>query len=269
MATELTAPDGTRLVVEVTGAGPLVLFVHGTGGSLDTWADVGSRLTGHQLAYYARRNHAPSGTGPSPNSFATEAADLQAVLGLLAERNGQRVHVVGGSYGATVALHTAADSSERIASLALFEPPLLQTGKHLIPVLEEFRQLCAAEQFDSALELFAREAARIPPAVLAEAQQPAEDPGANRAATVAVRADLESMATDTDHTLRWASIDVPVLLMQGGLSWPPLPDAMDRLAAALPHAQRVSWPDQSHFAIAAAPARVAEAIQNFITAVTP
>ncbi|BBY83462.1 alpha/beta hydrolase [Mycolicibacterium pulveris] len=269
MTTELTAPDGTRLVVEVTGAGPSAVFVHGTGGSLDTWADVGSRLPGHRVAYYARRNHAPSDAGLSPNSFATEAADLQAVLGLLADRDGQRVHVIGGSYGATVALHAAADNSERIASLALFEPPLLQAGKHLMPVLDQFRRLCAAEQFDSALELFAHEAARIPPAVLAEAQQSAEYSGTSRAATVAVQADLESMATDTDDTMRWASINVPVLLMQGGQSWSPLPDAMDRLAAALPHAQRVCWPDQSHFAIATAPARVAEAIQNFIAAVSP
>ena len=54
---------------------------------------------------------------------------------------------------------------------------------------------------------------------------------------------------------RWSVVDVPVLLMQGGLSWSPLPEGMDRLAAALPHAQRVSWSDQSHFATAAAPAQ--------------
>lgn len=264
MAIELTASDGTRLVVEVMEAGPPVVFVHGTGGGLDSWAGVGSRLTGHQITQYARRNHAPSGTGSSPNSFAVEAADLHALLGHLTDVNGERVHVIGGSYGASVALHAAAIDTERIASLALFEPPLLLAGEHLLPVLDQFRRLCAAEEFGGALELFAREVARIPSAVLEASPPTADDPATSRIAATAVRADLESMATDTNDTDRWASIGVPVLLMQGGQSWPPLPEGMDRLAAILPHARRVSWPDQSHFAIATAPSRVAEAIQDFI-----
>ncbi|MGE2722171.1 alpha/beta fold hydrolase [Mycolicibacterium celeriflavum] len=264
MTTELTAPDGTRLVVEVAGGGPPVLFVHGTGGGLATWADVGSRLVGHRVAHYARRNHAPSDVGPSPNSFAVEAADLRVVLGHLTDLSGHPVHVVGGSYGASVALHAAAESAEGIASLALFEPPVLLVGGHLLPVLKQFQQLCAAGQFDGALDIFAREVARIPAEVIAAAPPPESDPETSRRATTAVRADLEGMAADTADTERWASINVPVLLMQGGQSWAPLPEGMDRLADALPHAQRVYWPDQSHFAIAAAPARVAEAIQGFI-----
>lgn len=39
---------------------------------------------------------------------------------------------------------------------------------------------------------------------------------------------------------------------------------MDRLAAVLPHAQRMSWPGQTHFAIDVAPDVVAEAIQLFL-----
>ena len=60
---------------------------------------------------------------------------------------------------------------------------------------------------------------------------------------------------------------MPVLLMQGGLSWPPLPDGMDRLAQVLPHAQRVVWPDQSHFATAMVPERVAQELQRFFATV--
>lgn len=264
MASELTAPDGTRLAVDVEGRGSPVVFVHGTGGGLATWTDVGSRLAGHRVARYARRNHAPSDVGPSPNNFAVEAADLRVVLGYLTDLSGQPVHVVGGSYGATVALHAAAENIEGIASLALFEPPILLVGGHLRPILEQFRQFCAADQFDSALDVFAREVARIPSEVIAAAPQPDADPETSRRTATAVRADLESMAADTDDIERWESIDVPVLLMQGGQSWAPLPEGMDRLSDSLPHAHRVCWPDQSHFAIAAAPARVAEAIQGFI-----
>jgi pimeloyl-ACP methyl ester carboxylesterase len=59
-----------------------------------------------------------------------------------------------------------------------------------------------------------------------------------------------------------------VLLMGGGLSWPPLRDGMDRLADALPHADRVVWPDQSHFATALVPDRLADEIQRFVDAVS-
>lgn len=74
------------------------------------------------------------------------------------------------------------------------------------------------------------------------------------------------MAGDSTDMRRWASIEVPVLLMQGGRSWPPLPEGMDLLASALPHAQRVNWPDQNHFATATTPARVADALPHFIAA---
>lgn len=71
------------------------------------------------------------------------------------------------------------------------------------------------------------------------------------------------MADDDTDTARWADIGVPVLLMQGGQSWSPLPEGMDLLAAALPHAERVAWPDQSHFATATVPDLVAAALQSF------
>ncbi|MCF6390513.1 alpha/beta hydrolase [Mycobacterium sp. MBM] len=255
MGIELTSPDGTVLVVEVAGAGPPVVFVHGSNGGLDSWAAIGDRLVGHQIVRYARRNHQPSGVGPAPNSFAAEAADLQTVL-----QHVGRAHVVGGSYGATVALHAARTDSERIASLALFEPPLLLSGPHLLPVIEHYQRLFTTVRYADALELFLREVARMPAEVLADGPPIPDDP----VAAMAALADLEAMAGDDTTTERWASIDVPVLLMQGGRTWSPLPEGMDLLAAALPRAERVSWPDQSHFATATVPDLVAAALQTFL-----
>lgn len=251
----LTAPDGTELVAEVTGSGPPVVFVHGSNGGLDSWADIGDRLTGHQVVRYARRNHPPSGTGPAPNSFAVEAGDLQSVLDTVG-----RAHVVGGSYGATVALHAAPADAGRIASLALFEPPLLQSGPRLAPIIEQYQRLYVTVRYADALELFLRDAARMPAELIAQGAPIPDDP----VAAMSALADLEAMAGDTDDVGRWGGIDVPVLLMQGGLSWPPLPEGMDLLAAALPRAQRVIWPDQSHFATATAPELVAAALQTFL-----
>ncbi|WP_395309483.1 alpha/beta hydrolase [Mycobacterium sp. AMU20-3851] len=258
MGISLTAPDGTELVTEVTGSGPPVVFVHGSNGGLDSWTDIGGRLTGYQVVCYARRNHLPSGTGPAPNSFALEAGDLQVVLDAVG-----RAHVVGGSYGATVALHAAAADTTGIRSLSLFEPPLLQSGPHLAPVVEQYQRLYVTVRYADALQLFLREAARMPAELISEGPPIPDDP----VVAMSALADLEAMAGDTDDVDRWAAIDIPVLLMQGALSWSPLPEGMDLLARALPRAQRAVWPDQSHFATATAPDMVAAALQEFLDSV--
>lgn len=251
--TTVAAPDGVALVVEESGAGSPVVFVHGSNGGLDSWADIGGRITGHRIVRYARRNYAPSASGAC--GFAAEADDLAAVLGAV----GEPAHVVGGSYGATVALHAALGGAP-IASLVLFEPPLLQSGPHLLPVLEEYRTLCAAERFADALTLFLREVAQLPADLLEAGPEVPDD----RDAALSAGADLDAMAHDTAEVQRWSSIELPVLLLSGGRSWSPLPDGMAALAAVLPNARHVVWPDQSHFATAAVPDLVASEIQAFI-----
>lgn len=266
MAAAITTSDGVLLGVETSGAGVPVVFVHGSNGGLESWAEIGRRITGHRIVRYARRNHAPSTRGSSPNTFTAEASDLHAILASVTDGAGERAHVVGGSYGSTVALHAALGSTERIASLTLFEPPLLLSGSHLLPVLDRYHSLCAAARFAEALTLFARDVARVPAEVLSAAPPP-DDPEVTVPATIAAAGDLEAMAHDTVDMGRWGRIGVPVLLLQGGQSWSPLPEGMQRLASELPHAQRVIWSDQSHFATASVPARVAEAIQHFLDAV--
>lgn len=257
MQTRVSAPDGTELVVSTHGDGPTVIFAHGSHGGLDSWSAVTEHLTGYRIVRYTRRNHPPSGNGLSTNDFGVEAGDLLAVIGAV---SADGAHVVGASYGATVALHAALQAPERITSLALFEPPLLLSGPHLTPILERFQGLCGETRYKAALELFLREAAQVPPEVLAIGLAIPDDPAAARAAAE----DLTAMAADTADVARWSTITAPLLLMQGALTWPPIPEGMDQLAAALPHAQRAIWPDQSHFATAAAPELVAGAIQEFL-----
>jgi pimeloyl-ACP methyl ester carboxylesterase len=252
--------DGADLVVESSGDGPPLVFVHGSNGGLDSWSAVGDVLPGHRIVRYARRNHPPSSPGDGVNSFAVEAADLLAVLGSLPSR----AHVVGGSYGATVALHAARTDDSNMASLALFEPPLLLSGPHLRPILSEFRKLCAARCFGAALTLFLREVARVPDTVLAAGPPVPQDRAVAEPAARAALGDLEAMAADTTDVSRWSTISVPVLLMGGGLSWPPLPEGMDLLAGALPHASRLVLADQSHFATITAPSSLAAAMREFI-----
>jgi pimeloyl-ACP methyl ester carboxylesterase len=262
----IAAADGTELVVRTSGHGPPIVFLHGSNGGLDSWAEIAEGFPDYSVWIVARRGYRPSGIPLSPNTFATEADDVRLVVRAAAEQTGNRAHLVGGSYGATLALHAAKASTEHIASLALFEPPLLLSGKHLMPVLADYRKRYAAGEYTEALGVFVREVARIPEEVLVAAPSDPSDPDeAQRAATGAL-GDLEAMAADTADINRWTTIDVPILLMQGGDTWAPLATGMDDLAAALPAARRVVWDGESHFATSTVPELVVDALRGFFDA---
>jgi pimeloyl-ACP methyl ester carboxylesterase len=52
---------------------------------------------------------------------------------------GRPVHLVGASYGGTLALHTAATEPSLLRSLAVFEPPLFAAGEAVAPLLDRYR----------------------------------------------------------------------------------------------------------------------------------
>jgi pimeloyl-ACP methyl ester carboxylesterase len=258
-----TAADGTELVVRTSGHGRPIVFLHGSNGGLDSWAEIAASFPDYSVWLIARRGYRPSGIPFSRNTFEVEADDVLRVALAAAEETGQPGHLVGGSYGATLALHAAKMSTAHIASLALFEPPILLSGAHLTPVLVEYRKHYAAGEYVEALGVFIRDVARIPAEVLAAASNdPIAPDEALRAATGDL-GDLEAMCADTTDVTRWTAIDVPILLMQGGDTWAPLSTGMDELAAVLPAARRVVWDGESHFATSTVPGLVSAAMQSF------
>jgi len=111
--TTVTAPDGTTLVVRRTGDGEPVVLVHGSAGSLDSWDPVLPFLAGFEVWVHARRGYPPSRPARD-KTFADDVADLGAVLAAV----GEQPHLVGGSYGGTVALHAARAMPETMDALA-------------------------------------------------------------------------------------------------------------------------------------------------------
>ncbi len=258
----VTAPDGTRLAARRTGQGVPVVLVHGSAGGLDSWAPIVPFLADQfELWVYARRGYQPSDGCRHPKTYPDDAADLHAVVAAA----GGAAHLVGGSYGGTVALHAAAADSTPLRSLTLFEPPLFAAGSAMAPVLDDYRRLLAAGQVTAAAQVFAEKVARAPAPVLAALAAAAGDPDATAAAeAVGCLHDLEAMAGDTTDVQRWRSIAVPVLLLQGDQTWAPVPATVDALADALPTAARVVLPGQSHFAPHAAPQMFATALREFL-----
>ncbi|MBU2668435.1 alpha/beta hydrolase [Actinoplanes bogorensis] len=243
----VTASDGTRLSARRTGAGTPVVLVHGSAGGLGSFDPIVPLLADRfELWTYARRGYAPSDVPDRPKTYADDVADLRAVLDAV----GRPAHVVGVSYGATVALHAAPIDGR----IVLFEPALFAAGPAM--PLDSYRKLVEAGDLTGAARLFAGEVARVPAEMLAgiTAMPLAEAVGCLH--------DLEAMAADSPDLSRWSGVRENVLLMQGSDSWDPLPATMDALAA--PGWQRAVLAGQSHFATHTAPELFASTVAEFL-----
>ncbi|MGC4759457.1 alpha/beta fold hydrolase [Micromonospora trifolii] len=263
--------DGTRLVVRRLGVGDPVVLVHGSGGGLHSWAAVAEHLTqGHEVWLPARRGYGPSDVPTGTKSFRAETADLLAVIEAARQSSGRPVHLVGASYGATLALHTTLAHPRDIRSLAIFEPPLYAAGAEIVAPLDRYR--AAFERDDAAamaaaLNDVTRVPAEVVAAIAAGAGDRVPDPVEARRSAIGWLHDLEALAQDSTDITRWSSIAVPTLLLAGVDTWEPMPTTMNALARAIPSARYVVWPGQSHFVTMTAPTLVADALRQFFAAV--
>ncbi|GLY99292.1 hypothetical protein Acsp02_65450 [Actinoplanes sp. NBRC 103695] len=254
------------------------MLVHGSSGGLDSWDPVAPFLEDrYELWVYARRGYAPSDPCRRSKTYADDVADLRAVIAAA----GGTAHVVGGSYGATVALHAAGESVRglTVQSLALFEPPLFAAGEATAGVLGPYRDLLEDGKVRAAALLFAEKVARVPAPILAAltGAEPADEsnegptgesnegPADGSSEAVGCLHDLEAMTADSLDVNRWSAVSLPTLIMQGGETWAPMPATMDALAAAMPAATRVVLPGQMHFATHTAPELVTAELAKFLS----
>ena len=113
--------DGTELEFEVRGSGEPVVLMH-PGILADAFAPMlGERplAEGYLLIGYHRRGYSGSKHADGPIGIARQAEDCRALMRHLGV---ERAHMVGHSFGGTIALQLALDSPEAVHSLALLEP---------------------------------------------------------------------------------------------------------------------------------------------------
>jgi pimeloyl-ACP methyl ester carboxylesterase len=106
------------------GKGPLVVMVHGALGDCRTWSRLGSLLAQqYRVVSYSRRYHhlSPSPQGKIDYSYRQHVDDLIELIRALGLGP---AHLVGHSYGATVAALVALERPEMVSSLVLGEPSL-------------------------------------------------------------------------------------------------------------------------------------------------
>jgi len=260
--------DGITLEYQVAGTGEPVVFIHGA-----LVADFFRPLLAepglvgrYRLILYHRRGYAGSTHTADPVTIAQQAADCRALLRHLGI---ERAHVVGHSYGGSVALQLATDFPEVARSLALLEPafvggPSAQEYRDaLAKARARYREAGAAVVIDAFLKSrfgadYRALLDRVLPGGFAQAVADAktffelEIPG------------LSSWVFGETEVRR---IRQPVLSVLGGESdalWPRFGETHHLLLQWLPHAEGFVLPGATHALHLQNPRGMAEALAAFL-----
>jgi pimeloyl-ACP methyl ester carboxylesterase len=139
--------NGTAFNYVEQGQGVPVVLVHGSLGDYRTWTgEMGDFAARYHVIAYSLRNHYPDTWTGGPYSSQGHIADLVALLQAL---NLGPVHLVGHSYGGTMAAVVARDHPELVRSLVLAEPglnSLVANVDEAKPLLTEFFKVAKAAQ---------------------------------------------------------------------------------------------------------------------------
>jgi pimeloyl-ACP methyl ester carboxylesterase len=257
-----------KLHAEVAGKGPLVVLLHGFGGSARNWRPQARALRDRfRVALFDARGHARSEAPADPAAYTPECfvADLARVLDEL----GASGAVVGGlSMGAGIALRFALAHPERARGLVLAAFP---------PAAAEGRQRRWALEFADAIE---REGLAAAGARYAWGPESGLDAGAARLVRDGF---LEHAPHALAHTLRGllasqpsvgemrealGRLDLPALVLVGGAD-PVSRRPCEALARALPRAELVVIEGAGHVVNLAARERTNEVLRAFLERIAP
>ncbi|KHL13394.1 pimeloyl-ACP methyl ester carboxylesterase [Mumia flava] len=242
-----TAPDGTALSYETTGAGPALVLVDGAmchrgGGPMRAVAAaVSDRFT---VTAYDRRGRGES-TDTTPYDVHREIEDLRTVIAA----TGGRAAVYGMSSGAVLALRAAAVAPE-ISALALYEPPLLgelddeETTAQAAAYTRTLSAALTSGRPGDAVAAFLRSVGAPADAVEGMRTSPAWDAMVSIAPTLAYDDTLMGDGRVPPDVAR--DVTVPTLVMTGSESPLGLQRAAEATAVAIGAAELVTLPDQTH-----------------------
>jgi len=245
---QITSNDGTVIAFWRSGAGHPLLLVHGTTADHRRWSGILPHLEQHFTIYAMdRRGRGASGDSPGYD-FMREAEDVAAVVEAASEQVGEPVFILGHSYGAICSLE-AALLTDNVSRLILYEPPI-PTGLPSYPpgTPDRMQALVDSGELEAALEVFFREVVRMPEHEFeAYRQLPMWKVRIQLAPTIP--RELAFDRTYRFNAEKFASLQVPTMLLLGGDSPPFFRQAIEIVDSALPNSKVVILPGQQHIAM--------------------
>ncbi len=238
------------------GIGEPVLLVHGINMSRDVWTDV-IEILGHsrRVISFDLRGHGQSGkTGPfTVDAYTDDALAVLDALGIA------RAHVVGTSFGGSVASALAVRTPDRVATVASFGGALTVEGLDLDGAIALMRSVGVQEFFAS----FLPQGSFAPGTDQALIDRALDAASVGREVETVIAVTVAALSSDTTAVAK--AVTVPALVVTGELDMTcPVPTGQ-AVAAAL-RTQLVVLPDRGHVVSMEAPDEVAALIEQHAAA---
>lgn len=240
--------DGTQIAYHRTGAGRPLILVGGALSDRAAAAPVAELLADRfTVLAYDRRGRGDSGDNP-PYAVEREVEDLAALISEV----GGTAFVSGHSSGGVLALEAARILGPAIAMLAVYEPPfIVEDSRPPLPpdLVARLDELVAAGRRGDAVAYFLTVGPGVPAEEVARIRETPAWPSMEALAhTIAYdgRVVGDSAGGSPGPLERWASVDVPTLVLDGGASDPWQRSATQALARVLPRSVHRSLPGQTH-----------------------
>jgi pimeloyl-ACP methyl ester carboxylesterase len=244
--------NNVKIFWESTGdkVHPLI-FVHGSWGDHHNWDLVTGELGKiFRVFTYDRRGHSQS-ERPIGQGYVEE--DIADLIELINHFHLSPAHLVGNSYGAAIALKTAAKRPDLFRSMIVHEPPLFGLLKDDPDSQEALQKvnlrtkvvhdLIAAGNIEKAAEEFVEKVAMGPGAWKKLSNEMKNTYFYNAPTWYDELHDPQSMEMDIS-TL--SNFKKPVLLSGGSESPPFFSPVIDKLMNAIPHAKRITIEGAGH-----------------------
>lgn len=241
--------DGGKVRVHYVdvGEGPAVVLIHGFASSLVVWDDVIKVLAkNHRVIAMDLKGF---GWTDRPEGDYSPPAQARIVKALLDARGVKTASVVGHSWGASVALAFALAEPTRVTKLALYSAwafedqlPTFVVWSRAALIGEALFRLFYTERPEDWIVRAYHDKRYINYQLVTAVSEAMHRPGARAAGLAVVRGQRYAALEQ-----RYRSIEQPTLIMWGREDRVSLVGFGKRLAAELPNAELIVYPDTGHF----------------------